>query len=170
MERRVTSHTEEEEMNQRRRLLTLARKGDQKSIELLFELYQVKVFSGDELKKKKLPSFPVVVKPISASGKSGSKALKVKEDMLAKASPSEPKKKKAQTGAPKPLSKGPSKLKSQDLTVKTSSATAIKKGSPSSTKKQVVKKVTPPKVKASAGKSIQKKLDLVKKPRIAKKK
>ena len=34
MERRVTSHTEEEEMNQRRRLLTLARKGDQKSIEL----------------------------------------------------------------------------------------------------------------------------------------
>jgi hypothetical protein len=42
MERRVTSHTEEEEMNQRRRLLTLARKGDQKSIELLFELYQIK--------------------------------------------------------------------------------------------------------------------------------
>ena len=43
MERRVTSHTEEEEMNQRRRLLTLARKGDQKAIESLFELYQVQV-------------------------------------------------------------------------------------------------------------------------------
>ena len=75
MERRVTSHTEEEEMNQRRRLLTLARKGDQKSIELLFELYQVKVFSGDALKKKKLPSFPVL-KPSNGSGKVGPKASK----------------------------------------------------------------------------------------------
>ena len=59
MERRVTSHTEEEEMNQRRRLLTLARKGDQKAIDLLFELYQVRVFSGDALKQKKLPSLPI---------------------------------------------------------------------------------------------------------------
>ena len=59
MERRVTSHTEEEEMNQRRRLLTLARKGDQKAVDSLFELYQVRVFSGEALKKKKLPSFPL---------------------------------------------------------------------------------------------------------------
>ncbi len=75
MERRVTSHTEEEEMNQRRRLLTLARKGDQKSIQLLFELYQVKVFSGEALKKKKLPTFPVL-KPSNGSGKSRPKATK----------------------------------------------------------------------------------------------
>jgi hypothetical protein len=60
MERRVTSHTEEEEMNQRRKLLTLARKGDQKAVDQLFELYQVKVFSGDSLKRKKLPAFPLI--------------------------------------------------------------------------------------------------------------
>lgn len=59
MERRVTSHTEEEEMNQRRKLLTLARKGDQKAVDQLFELYQVKVFSGESLKRKKLPAFPL---------------------------------------------------------------------------------------------------------------
>ena len=51
MERRVTSHTEEEEMNQRRKLLGLARKGDQKAIGKLLELYQVKLYSGELLKK-----------------------------------------------------------------------------------------------------------------------
>jgi len=61
MERRVTSHTEEEEMNQRRDLLALARKGDQKAVSKLMELYQVKVYSGDSLKSmknRKLPSRP----------------------------------------------------------------------------------------------------------------
>lgn len=53
MERRVTSHTEEEEMNQRRRLLALARKGDEKAISRLMELYQVRVFSGDKLRSLK---------------------------------------------------------------------------------------------------------------------
>lgn len=53
MERRVTSHTEEEEMNQRRKLLTLARKGDEKAINKLFELYQVKIYTGELLKKVK---------------------------------------------------------------------------------------------------------------------
>ncbi len=80
MERRVTSHTEEEEMNQRRRLLTLARKGDQKAVESLFELYQVRVFSGEALKKKKLPSFPLP-NPTGSSGrgmgKSGKKMVKI---------------------------------------------------------------------------------------------
>ena len=51
MERRAASHTEEEEMNQRRRLLSLARKGDPKAISKLFELYQVRVLSGDVLSK-----------------------------------------------------------------------------------------------------------------------
>lgn len=56
MERRPAS-TEEEEMNQRRRLLNLARKGDQKAINRLFELYQVRVYSGDSLAKaKRLPT------------------------------------------------------------------------------------------------------------------
>ena len=76
MERRVTSHTEEEEMNQRRRLLTLARKGDQKAVESLFELYQVRVFSGDALKKKKLPSFPLPT-PTGSSGKGVKKLGKI---------------------------------------------------------------------------------------------
>ena len=51
MERRAASHTEEEEMNQRRRLLGLARKGDPKAISKLFELYQVRVLNGDMLSK-----------------------------------------------------------------------------------------------------------------------
>jgi len=80
MERRVTSHTEEEEMNQRRRLLTLARKGDQKAVESLFELYQVRVFSGEALKKKKLPSFPLPNQTGSSGrgqGKAGKKIVKI---------------------------------------------------------------------------------------------
>jgi hypothetical protein len=51
MERRAASHTEEEEMNQRRRLLNAAKKGDQKAIAKLFELYQVRVYSSDMVSK-----------------------------------------------------------------------------------------------------------------------
>lgn len=69
MERRAASHTEEEEMNQRRRLLNLARKGDPKAIHRLFELYQVRVYSGDSLSKaKRLPTLPTMhEKPKKAS-------------------------------------------------------------------------------------------------------
>ncbi len=87
MERRVTSHTEEEEMNQRRRLLTLARKGDQKAVESLFELYQVRVFSGDALKKKKLPSFPLPT-PSGSSGKGSGKGVK-KLGKISRSSPAD---------------------------------------------------------------------------------
>jgi hypothetical protein len=60
MERRPASHTEEEEMNQRRKLLNLARKGDPKAISRLFELYQVRVYSGNTLHKAKhLPTVMV---------------------------------------------------------------------------------------------------------------
>lgn len=46
-------------MNQRRRLLNLARKGDPKAIDRLFELYQVRVYSGATLKKRgRLPAWP----------------------------------------------------------------------------------------------------------------
>ncbi|MBA5871836.1 MAG: hypothetical protein GDA68_17860 [Nitrospira sp. CR2.1] len=38
-------------MNQRRRLLGLARKGDPKAISKLFELYQVRVLNGEMLSK-----------------------------------------------------------------------------------------------------------------------
>jgi len=72
MERRVTSHTEEEEMNQRRKLLGLARKGDLKAIDKLLELYQVKIYSGDLLKKVK----PQIVKPSKFGESGGSKGFK----------------------------------------------------------------------------------------------
>ncbi|WP_455244025.1 hypothetical protein [Petrachloros mirabilis] len=51
MERRAASHTEEEEMNQRRRLLNAAKKGDQKAVAKLFELYQVRVYSSEMVSK-----------------------------------------------------------------------------------------------------------------------
>jgi hypothetical protein len=51
MERRAASHTEEEEMNHRRRLLNAAKKGDQKAISKLLELYQVRIYSGDMVTK-----------------------------------------------------------------------------------------------------------------------
>ena len=79
MERRVTSHTEEEEMNQRRKLLGLARKGDQKAISKLFELYQVKLYAGELLKKvRALPSKPVPT-AISGGRKEGKTPIKEKK-------------------------------------------------------------------------------------------
>jgi hypothetical protein len=51
MERRAASHTEEEEMNQRRRLLNAAKKGDQKAVAKLFELYQVRVYNSEMVNK-----------------------------------------------------------------------------------------------------------------------
>lgn len=168
MERRVTSHTEEEEMNQRRRLLTLARKGDQKSIELLFELYQVKVFSGDALKKKKLPSFPVL-KPSNGIGKGGSKSPKNKEK-ASKGSLPDSQGKKREMGKSKSTSKVLSKLKTKTETVKPSSSKSIKTTSLSLKKKVVAKKTSLPKKKSSGKQSKLKKLDAAKKSRIAKKK
>ena len=168
MERRVTSHTEEEEMNQRRRLLTLARKGDQKSIELLFELYQVKVFSGDALKKKKLPSFPVL-KPSNGSGKGGSKASKHKEK-ASKVSLPDSKPKKGERGAIRSVPKVLSKIKGKTETAKPSSRKSTKATRPYLKKKPIPKKVSLSKKKPSGKPSKKKKLTSAKKPRIAKKK
>ena len=168
MERRVTSHTEEEEMNQRRRLLTLARKGDQKSIELLFELYQVKVFSGDALKKKKLPSFPVL-KPSNGSKKGGSKASKHKEK-ASKVSLSDSKPKKGERGAIRSVAKVLSKIKGKAETAKPSPRKSTKATRPSLKKKPIPKKVSLSKKKSSGKPSKKKKLTSAKKPRIAKKK
>jgi hypothetical protein len=168
MERRVTSHTEEEEMNQRRRLLTLARKGDQKSIELLFELYQVKVFSGDALKKKKLPSFPVL-KPSNGSGKGGSKASKNKEK-ASKVSLLASKAKKGEKGNIRSVSKILSKIKAETETVKPSSRKSTKATRPSLKKKSISKKTSLSKRKSSDEPSEKKKLASAKQPRIAKKK
>jgi hypothetical protein len=159
MERRVTSHTEEEEMNQRRRLLTLARKGDQKAVDSLFELYQVRVFSGEALKKKKLPSFPLPNQPGFSGrgmGKSGKKMVKIpklssSEAMPKPASakpPHESKKKSGmstkltgKTKGPKPSTEKPKKgrpLSSQKIAQKSGVATKVVSASKAKQKKPVL--------------------------------
>jgi hypothetical protein len=85
MERRAASHTEEEEMNTRRRLLNAARKGDAKAIGKLFELYQVRVLSGDQLAKvNKTSTYMVPVKPSKGGKSKGGKGAKPVEAKPAK--------------------------------------------------------------------------------------
>ena len=86
MERRAASHTEEEEMNHRRRLLNAAKKGDQKAIGKLLELYQVRIYSGDMVTKlnktsatHKLQAQLAEGKPVKGgSGSHGKKAASAK--------------------------------------------------------------------------------------------
>ena len=168
MERRVTSHTEEEEMNQRRRLLTQARKGDEKSIELLFELYQVKVFSGDALKKKKLPSFPVA-KPSNGSGKSGAKVSKAKEK-ASKIAQQDTKAKNEEKRIPKSSPKESSKVKTKAAVATVSSGKAPKVTKQSLKKESMPKQASASKKTSAVKKPKQKKLTGVSKSHIAKKK
>ena len=66
-------------MNQRRHLLALARKGDQKAVNQLMELYQVRVYSGDSLKSVKIrKSLPVLSPPKPKETTSPSKPKPVK--------------------------------------------------------------------------------------------
>ena len=66
-------------MNQRRHLLALARKGDQKAVNQLMELYQVRVYSGDSLKSMKIrKSLPVLSPPKPKETTSPSKPKPVK--------------------------------------------------------------------------------------------
>ncbi len=73
MERRAASHTEEEEMNQRRKLLSAARRGDTKAISKLFELYQVRVLNGDQLAKVNRTS--VYMAPVKSSSGASPRVL-----------------------------------------------------------------------------------------------
>jgi hypothetical protein len=77
MERRAASHTEEEEMNQRRKLLNAARRGDTKAIGKLFELYQVRVLSGEQLAKVNRSAVYVMPVAPSKGGKSAGKGKAV---------------------------------------------------------------------------------------------
>ncbi|MCA9498643.1 MAG: hypothetical protein MRJ67_03680 [Nitrospirales bacterium] len=161
MERRVTSHTEEEEMNQRRRLLTLARKGDQKAVESLFELYQVRVFSGDALKKKKLPSFPSPT-PTGSSGKGSGKGVK-KLGKISRSTPSDM--------MPVPLHPNPlqeSKMKSGLSTKKIGKAKGVKLSERKSL--QTAHKAGKSKKAASVAKAKQKKATMSSRPARVKKK
>lgn len=84
MERRAASHTEEEEMNQRRKLLNAAKRGDQKAIGKLFELYQVRVMNPDQLTKinKVYAAMPIPVK--SGSSRSSRQSAKAGKQPLTK--------------------------------------------------------------------------------------
>jgi hypothetical protein len=95
MERRGASHTEEEEMNQRRRLLSAARRGDTKAIGKLFELYQVRVLSGDQLAKvNRTLTYMAPVKP-AKGGTSGAKRPEKRPKETAKKRPKAGAKKRA---------------------------------------------------------------------------
>ncbi len=121
MERRAASHTEEEEMNHRRRLLNAAKKGDQKAIAKLLELYQVRIHSGDMVQKlnktsatHKLQAQLAEGKPVKGgSGGHGKKTAPVK--------PASPKLKHAKLAPIKgtPAKKGiPAKAKSRPAVLK----------------------------------------------------
>ena len=121
MERRAASHTEEEEMNHRRRLLNAAKKGDQKAIGKLLELYQVRIYSGDMVTKMnktsathKLQAQLAEGKPVKGgSGGHGKKTAPVK--------PASPKLKHAKPAPVKatPAKKGtPAKAKSRPVVSK----------------------------------------------------
>lgn len=115
MERRAASHTEEEEMNQRRKLLNAARRGDTKAIGKLFELYQVRVLSGDQLAKVNRTS--TYMAPVKASQSSKSKAaVKSEKSGASKAAKKsgkapQPSAKKEPIGTTKKPSKSTSKRK-----------------------------------------------------------
>ncbi len=115
MERRAASHTEEEEMNQRRKLLGLARKGDPKAISKLFELYQVRVLNGDMLSKlnksyykaaaaKEHKAAQAPAKPAKISQPAHGSAKGSSKKLVASAAPAA-KRKAAKTAAPKKRAK-----------------------------------------------------------------
>jgi hypothetical protein len=104
MERRAASHTEEEEMNQRRRLLNAAKKGDQKAVAKLFELYQVRVYNSEMVSK---------LNRTAGTHKLQASVAKEKQGRPGKAAPSKhvPAKKPAQKKKSVPVSKQGKKSK-----------------------------------------------------------
>ncbi len=97
MERRAASHTEEEEMNHRRKLLNAAKRGDQKAIGKLLELYQVRIHSGDMVQKlnktsatHKLQAQLAEGKPVKGGGGSHGKKTAPAKPAPVKAAPAKP--------------------------------------------------------------------------------
>ncbi len=107
MERRAASHTEEEEMNHRRRLLNAAKKGDQKAIGKLLELYQVRIYSGDMVTKMNKTSATHKLQAQLAEGKpvKGGSGSHSKKSAPAKHSPAK--------GAPAKAAIRPATLKAK---------------------------------------------------------
>ncbi|MCG3778773.1 MAG: hypothetical protein JW388_1500 [Nitrospira sp.] len=117
MERRAASHTEEEEMNHRRKLLNAAKRGDQKAIGKLLDLYQVRIHSGDMVQKlnktsatHKLQAQLAEGKPVKGGGGShGKKSAPVKpvptKAVVVKSVAAKPAPAKAVTAKVKPKAK-----------------------------------------------------------------
>lgn len=113
MERRAASHTEEEEMNHRRRLLNAAKKGDQKAIGKLLELYQVRIYSGDMVTKMNKTSATHKLQAQLAEGKpvKGGSGSHGKKTMPGKPAPA--KRAPAKSSVRPAVSKAKSKSKSK---------------------------------------------------------
>jgi hypothetical protein len=113
MERRAASHTEEEEMNHRRRLLNAAKKGDQKAIGKLLELYQVRIYSGDMVTKMNKTSATHKLQAQLAEGKpvKGGSGSHGKKTMPGKPAPA--KRAPAKSSVRPVVSKAKSKSKSK---------------------------------------------------------
>ena len=137
MERRAASHTEEEEMNHRRRLLNAAKKGDQKAIGKLLELYQVRIYSGDMVTKMnktsathKLQAQLAEGKPVKGgSGSHGKRTAPAKpaQAKLTHAKSSPAKRTPAKTGALSGIVKVKGKPKVKPKTRPTKAATNKRK-------------------------------------------
>jgi hypothetical protein len=119
MERRAASHTEEEEMNHRRRLLNAAKKGDQKAIGKLLELYQVRIYSGDMVTKMNRTSATHKLQAQLAEGKpvKGGSGSHGKKTTPAKHSPA--KRRSAHAAVHPAISKAKSKSQPAKATRKT---------------------------------------------------
>jgi hypothetical protein len=115
MERRAASHTEEEEMNHRRRLLNAAKRGDQKAIGKLLELYQVRIYSGDMVTKMNKTSATHKLQAQLAEGKpvKGGSGSHGKKTM-----PSKPASAKFRHAKPTPAKGMPAKGKSRPVVSK----------------------------------------------------
>ncbi len=119
-------------MNQRRKLLNAAKRGDQKAIGKLFELYQVRVMNPDQLTKinKVYAAMPIPVKsgssrsnrqsaktgkqPPTKPGASAKAVQAVKPAKAAKAAPpAKPAKPAKVAAAPKKVTKQPAKRKAK---------------------------------------------------------
>ncbi|GJL54112.1 MAG: hypothetical protein NPIRA02_12440 [Nitrospirales bacterium] len=142
MERRVTSHTEEEEMNQRRRLLGMARKGDERAISKLFELYQVKVYTGETLKKSKT-SFSKDPQPLNSEKQSSAKS---KKSQTTKSKKAVADRQKASDSAPRKSAQPKAAKKAQTKTKATASKTLSSKA------KKPVAKPKPQKIEKAKAK------------------
>ncbi|MBH0187696.1 MAG: hypothetical protein HP493_02250 [Nitrospira sp.] len=96
-------------MNQRRKLLNAARRGDTKAIGKLFELYQVRVLSGEQLAKVNRSAVYVMPVAPSKGGKGKGKVVVKAPAKGAKPVPAKPSKAEPVKSVKVPAKKLPGK-------------------------------------------------------------